>query len=356
MYRVVQKLKSLKSPLNNLGWSKDPHSHNLRENEALLVREFYEAERDEEKFLFQQAKIKWLSDGDKNSSYFHRVLKVRNNKSTILNLNDNVGNTYENDQIPPLFLKHFEDFLGNPQQGVIGADVCNAIREFLISGKMLGEINATLISLIPKVQTPSKVTDFRPIACCNVLYKCISKIITNRIKLVLGSLVSNNQSAFIPGRKIQDNILLTQEIMKGYNRKGGPKRVAFKIDLQKAYDTVSWKFLRKTLEEFGFHEKMVNWIMQCVTTVGFTLNVNGERIGYFKGGRGLRQGDRVSPYLFTLIMEVFSLMLKRQIENDTKFQYHFGCKSMKLVHVYFADDLLVMCHGDVDSVNAIKKH
>ncbi|GKB92604.1 RNA-directed DNA polymerase, eukaryota, reverse transcriptase zinc-binding domain protein [Tanacetum coccineum] len=93
----------------------------------------------------------------------------------------------------------------------------------------------------------------------------------------------------------------------------------------------------------------------CVTTAGFTLNVNGERIGYFKGGRGLRQGDRVSPYLFTLIMEVFSLMLKRQIENDTKFQYHFGCKSMKLVHVYFADDLLVMCHGDVDSVNVIKK-
>ncbi|GJZ14078.1 RNA-directed DNA polymerase, eukaryota, reverse transcriptase zinc-binding domain protein, partial [Tanacetum coccineum] len=354
---LFKRVESLRGQLQKVqsDIDKDPHNHNLRENEALLMKEFYEAERDEEKFLFQQAKIKWLSDGDKNSSYLHRVLKGRNNRSKILSLNDNAGNTYENDQIPPLFLKHFEDFLGNPQQGVIGADVCNAIREFLISGKMLGEINATLISLIPKVQTPSKVTDFRPIACCNVLYKCISKIITNRIKLVLGSLVSNNQSAFIPGRKIQDNILLTQEIMKGYNRKGGPKRVAFKIDLQKAYDTVSWKFLRKTLEEFGFHEKMVNWIMQCVTTAGFTLNVNGERIGYFKGGRGLRQGDPVSPYLFTLIMELFSLMLNRQIESDPKFQYHFGCKSMKMVHVCFADDLLVMCHGDSDYVKVIKK-
>ncbi|GKB18830.1 RNA-directed DNA polymerase, eukaryota, reverse transcriptase zinc-binding domain protein [Tanacetum coccineum] len=93
----------------------------------------------------------------------------------------------------------------------------------------------------------------------------------------------------------------------------------------------------------------------CVTTAGFTLNVNGERISYFKGGRDLRQGDPVSPYLFTLIMEVFSLMLKRQNENDTKFQYHFGCKSMQLVHVCFTDDLLVMCHGDADSVNVIKK-
>ncbi|GJW01841.1 RNA-directed DNA polymerase, eukaryota, reverse transcriptase zinc-binding domain protein [Tanacetum coccineum] len=331
---------------------KDPHNHILKENEALLVKEFYEAERDEEKFLFQQANIK----------------------------------CYENDQIPPIFLKHFEDFLGKTQQvhdiedcatlfhkrireddalrmitEVPDKEIKNAmfdIGDFKTPGpdgfttaffkKAWGIIGADVF------QTPSRVNDFRPIACCNVLYKCISKIIINRIKHVLGSLVSNNQSAFIPGRQIQDNILLTQEIMKGYNRKGGPKRVAFKIDLQKAYDTVSWKFLKKTLEEFGFHKKMFHWIMQCVTNAGFTLNVNGERIGYFKGRRGLRQGDHVSPYLFTLIIKVFSLMFNRQIERDLKFQYHFGCKTMKLVHVCFADDLLVMCHGDYDSVRVIK--
>nr|GEV03542.1 RNA-directed DNA polymerase, eukaryota, reverse transcriptase zinc-binding domain protein [Tanacetum cinerariifolium] len=416
MYQVVQKLKSLKIPLKKLGWSKgnlfkrveslrgqlqkvqtdidkDLHNHSLREREAMLVKELHEAEEDEEKFLFQPAKIKWLSDGDKNSSYFHKILKGRNNRSKILKLSDDVGINYEYEQIPQLFLKHFEGFLGKAQLkmvedvsdkeikkaifeiddskapgpdgfttaffkktwGIIGVDVCKAIKEFFISGKLLGEINATLISLIPKVQTPSRVTDFRPIACCNVLYKCISKIITNRIKPVLGYLVSSNQSAFILGRHIQDNILFTQELMKGYNRKGGPKRVAIKIDLQKAYDTVSWSFLKKVLVEFRFQERMVHWIMQCVSTVGFTLNVNGERVGYFKGGRGLRQGDPISLYLFTLIMEIFSLMLKRQIEKDPKFQYHFGCKDLKLVHVCFADDLLVMCHGDSNSVKVIKR-
>ncbi|GKG23655.1 RNA-directed DNA polymerase, eukaryota, reverse transcriptase zinc-binding domain protein [Tanacetum coccineum] len=86
---------------------------------------------------------------------------------------------------------------------------------------------------------------------------------------------------------------------------------------------------------------MVHWIMECVSTAGFTLNVNGERIGYFKGGRGLRKGDPISPYLFTLIMEMFSLMLQRQIERDPSFQYHYGCKQLKLVHICFADDLLV---------------
>ncbi|GJZ50731.1 RNA-directed DNA polymerase, eukaryota, reverse transcriptase zinc-binding domain protein [Tanacetum coccineum] len=95
-----------------------------------------------------------------------------------------------------------------------------------------------------------KVSDFRPIACCNVVYKCISKIITNRIKSGLAKLVQNNQSAFIPKRVIQDNIMLSQEILRGYGRKNGPKRCAIKIDLQKAYDTR--KIRDRT--EFKYHQ------------------------------------------------------------------------------------------------------
>ncbi|GKA16408.1 RNA-directed DNA polymerase, eukaryota, reverse transcriptase zinc-binding domain protein [Tanacetum coccineum] len=170
---------------------------------------------------------------------------------------------------------------------IFGKDVCKTVKEFFNSGRMLGELNATLISLVPKVQTPNKVTDFRHIACCNVLYKCISKVITNRIKHVFGLLVSSNQSAFIFERNIQDNILLTQELMKGYNRKVGPKRIALKIDLKKAYDI----------------------IMECITTVGFTLNVNGERIGYFKGRGGLRQvmchGDVTSIWVIKKALDEF---------------------------------------------------
>ncbi|GKC89296.1 RNA-directed DNA polymerase, eukaryota, reverse transcriptase zinc-binding domain protein [Tanacetum coccineum] len=190
----------------------------------------------------------------------------------------------------------------------------------------------------------------------NKLLKSFAKLENHSISLELAlQQFSSNQSAFIPGRNIQDNIMLTQEIMKGYNRKGGPKRVAIKIDLQKAYDTINWKFLKCTLKEFGFHVKMVHWIMECVSTAGFTLNVNGKRIGYFKGGRGIRQGDPISLYLFTLIMEMFSLMLQRQIERGPSFQYHYGCKQLKLLHICFADDLLVMCHGDTNYIRVIKK-
>ncbi|GKC42590.1 RNA-directed DNA polymerase, eukaryota, reverse transcriptase zinc-binding domain protein [Tanacetum coccineum] len=153
---------------------------------------------------------------------------------------------------------------------IIGKDVCLALKEFFVNGRILKQINSTLIALVPKIQTTQKVFDFRPIACCNVLYKCISKIITKRIKGCLDKLVKN-QSAFIPNRHIQDNILLAQELFKGYDRKVGPKRVALKVDIQKAYDTVNCQFLEYILNGFGFHERMVDRVMKCVTTTSFSI-------------------------------------------------------------------------------------
>ncbi|GJY43525.1 RNA-directed DNA polymerase, eukaryota, reverse transcriptase zinc-binding domain protein [Tanacetum coccineum] len=159
-------------------------------------------------------------------------------------------------------------------------------------------------SLVPKIYTPGKVSDFRPTACCNVLYKCISKIMTNRYKGVLGTLVNENQSAFIGGRKITDNILLAQELFRGYNMKQNVKKVSFKIDLQKSYDTISWEFLKDVFVMFGFHEKMVSWIMTCVTSTKFSININGKRVGYFKGV--FCHGDCESVRIVKKSMDEFS--------------------------------------------------
>nr|GFB55370.1 hypothetical protein [Tanacetum cinerariifolium] len=160
---------------------------------------------------------------------------------------------------------------------IVGKDVCLAVKDFFVTGKILREINSTLIALVPKMQTPQKVSDFRPIACCNVLYKCISKINTDRINGCLDKLVSKNQSAFIPNRHIQDNIMLAQEFFKGYDRKIGPKRVALKVDIQKSYDTVNWQFLKDILRGFGFHDRMVEWIMNVSPLLHF-LSVLMERV------------------------------------------------------------------------------
>ncbi|GJV39999.1 hypothetical protein Tco_1418439 [Tanacetum coccineum] len=200
---------------------------------------------------------------------------------------------------------------------IVGIDVCKAVRDFFANGRILQEINHTILALLPKVPTPTRINDYRPISCCNVIYKVISKLITNRIKEGLQDIVSDNQSAFVPGRSISDNILITQELMHNYHLNKGPHRCAFKIDIQKAYDTVDWKFLRDILGGFGFHPTMVGWIMTCVTSTSFSLCVNGDLHGYFKGRRGLRQGDPMSPYLFTLVMEILTLMLKRSVRKTS---------------------------------------
>ncbi|GJY23016.1 putative reverse transcriptase domain, reverse transcriptase zinc-binding domain protein [Tanacetum coccineum] len=205
---------------------------------------------------------------------------------------------------------------------IIGNDVIAAVREFFRNGTILKELNHTIITLIPKVKSPSRVNDYRPISCCNVLFKCISKIIANRIKHCLKSIVSPNQSAFVPGRSITDNILLTQELMHNYHLDRGPPRCAFKVDIQKAYDTVDWNFLRMILHGFGFHETMVSWIMECVSSTSYSICINGSLHGFFKGKRGLRQGDPLSPYLFTLVMEVLTLMLQRRVQASDCFTYH----------------------------------
>ncbi|GJU46490.1 RNA-directed DNA polymerase, eukaryota, reverse transcriptase zinc-binding domain protein [Tanacetum coccineum] len=141
--------------------------------------------------------------------------------------------------------------------------------------------------------------------------------------------------------------------MHNYHLDRGSPRCAFKVDIQKAYDTVDWDFLKQVLLAFGFHDRMILWIMECVTTISFSISINGTLHGYFKGKRGLRQGDPMSPYLFTLVMEVFTLMLKRKVRDSHDFIYHRYCADLELINLCFADDLFIFAHGDPSSAKVI---
>ncbi|KAL0290981.1 UNVERIFIED_CONTAM: Transposon TX1 uncharacterized protein [Sesamum radiatum] len=213
---------------------------------------------------------------------------------------------------------------------VVGEEVSSAIIDFFKKGRLLKQLNATLLTLIPKVRTPHSVAEFRPISCCNVIYKVITKILVSRIRESLDLLISPSQNAFVPGRLISDNVLLAQELFSGYNQCRLPPRCALKVDLRKAYDTVEWDFLIATLQLFGFPATFIRWIEECVTSAHYSVVVNGGVHGFFAGQEQL-------------------------IEQDGEFRYHWRCQDLKLFQLSFADDLILLCKADVRSVNLFSR-
>jgi hypothetical protein len=179
---------------------------------------------------------------------------------------------------------------------------------------MDGVINSTNIALIPRKKTHVSVTEFRPISLCNVVYKIIAKVLANRLKMVLPSIISPNQSAFLSGRLITDNILAAYETMHSMHTKMWSKVgfMGIKLDMSKAYDRVEWGFLEAEMTKLGFAIGWIKLVMECSTTVRYSIVVNGRPVGNIVPTRGLRQGDPLSPYLFILCAEALSSMIHKQ--------------------------------------------
>nr|GEW13022.1 hypothetical protein [Tanacetum cinerariifolium] len=336
MYQLTTKLKCMKKHMRKLvhdhgnlhervdklrveldeiqkALDKSPSNSNIRDEEVVYINAFNEAKLDEERFLKQKAKIDWLDVGDSNSTYFHKAIKShnqRNRTESIINA-DNI--VCSGPGVQAAFVHHYESFLGTDMHcdelqceglfskkiseascsnmvrhisneeiklvmfsigddksprpdgytsmffkrswDIVGFDVCKAVTDFFNNGLILREINHTFLAIIPK------------------------------------EVVSDNQSAFVPGRRITDNILITQELMHGYH-----------LD---------------------------------------------------KGKRGLRQGDPLSPYLFTLVMEVLTLILHKRVSAADSFAFHKYYDRLGLVNVCFADDLFIFARGDVNSAKVI---
>ena len=136
---------------------------------------------------------------------------------------------------------------------------------------LLKAFTHTFITLIPKPPNPEEVSHFRPISLSNVLYKIISKVLVNRLKPIINSIITPFQNAFIKGRNITDNILLAHEIIDVVRKKRG-KRDSYgvlKIDMSKAYDRINWNFLKVVLTVMRFDPKWVRWIMECFTIIEY---------------------------------------------------------------------------------------
>lgn len=149
----------------------------------------------------------------------------------------------------------------------------------------------------------------------------------------------------VKGRQILGTSLIANEIIDSIVRKKGSGFLC-KLDIEKAYDHISWGFILRTLQKMGFGEKSVKRINWCISTLSFSV-VNGSPTDFIKSSRGLRKGDPLSPDLFVLGMETLSLLLDKAIGGGYLSRFSFKMENSKeevVSHLLFADDTLVFCN------------
>ncbi|GJT32442.1 hypothetical protein Tco_0922861 [Tanacetum coccineum] len=339
MFKVVQKLKCLKKPFRKLLYEKgnlhtnvvrlrdeldnvqtrldvDPFNSCLHEEEARVVVEFNEA----------------------------LIMQKRSRIDNVTSVN---GTIFENEKVVDAFVAHYSQFF--EQAGITESfntsqlfttRVDDSDASYMVHNVMQQEVKDALFSMgNDKAPGPDGYTTafFKEAWGADDVTNAVREFFTNgkllkELNHMIIALILKNQSAFVPGPSISDNILLIQELMHNYHLDRGVPRCAFKVDIQKAYDTVDWLFLREVLVGFGFHERMIAWIMECVTTSSFSICINGSLHGYFKGKRGLRR-----------------------VRINDSFTYHRYCSELELINLCFVDDLFLFVHGDVQSASTIKE-
>nr|XP_051205578.1 uncharacterized protein LOC127319648 [Lolium perenne] len=369
----------------------------------------------EELMWMQRSRVAWLREGDRNTRYFHRKATWRRKKNKILKLKRPDGSWAENEEeigematsffanlytkdddvLPadllhlfsprvdddmnqtlcaPFSEKEISDALfqigplkapgpdGFPARflqrnwDLLKEDIIKAVQAFFSSGEMPEVVNDTAIILIPKKNNPEELKDFRPISLCNVVFKIISKCMVNRLRPLLHDIISPMQSAFIPGRLITDNALMAFECFHAIqsNSADRSKFCAYKLDLAKAYDRVDWRYLEGVMTKLGFHSTWVRWIMQCVTTVRYSVRLNGHVLDTFTPTRGLRQGDPLSPYLFLLVADGLSRLIQKEVEDGNLKELMICRRAPGMSHLLFADDSLLFFQGSVQQASVVK--
>lgn len=229
-------------------------------------------------------------------------------------------------------------------------------RIFFQHGRLLKKLNHTLITLIPKMNGACNFNQFRPISLCNFVYKIISKILVNRLRPLLAKIIDPAQSAFVPKRWITENVVIAQEIVHSFkNTKKKKGFVGFKLDFHKAYDSLEWNFIMAVLKALGFNQYSSQLIHQCISTVTYTLLLNGTKSLSFSPSRGIRQGDPLSPYLFILCSEVLARLINREESRGSISGVKVAVGAPSISKLLYADDVLLFCEAKISEVNSLMK-
>ncbi|CAN6572428.1 unnamed protein product [Malus baccata var. baccata] len=366
-------------------------NNDLFEEEIVAKTTVMESLQMQEAFWKDRARVKWLTKGDRNSSFFHAYARIKSSNSHIscildgnnlltdpLAIENHIVNFYqtlfgssftpsdsENDLLSALPTDEeikeavfslsassapgpdgFPGFFYHHCWDIVSFDVIQFVKQFFQSNWLYPNANSNFLVLIPKVEDAISMIHFRPIALANFLFKIIPKILAVRLSHVVQRIISPHQAAFIPGRRITDCIGLVSECFNVLDKKTRGGNMGVKVDIAKAFDTLDWSFLLRVLTNFGFSTCFIDWVSTILRSAKLSILINGSPHGFFSCSRGVRQGDPLSPLLFCLAEEALSRGLSRlQLDGLTKPTFApRGCISPS--HVLYADDLFIFCRSD----------
>ncbi|GKE02211.1 putative RNA-directed DNA polymerase, partial [Tanacetum coccineum] len=350
------------------------------------------------KDLAQRSKIKWSIEGDENSKYFHGILNSKRRYLAIKGIKWEGEWVTDAQRVKDTFMEHFREKFspvetisvchrshrfksvnetqclelikplslvelkqavwscGNDKApgpdgftfsllkrywDMFQQDIFNFVSEFFNTGFIPFGCNSSFITLIPKVINPMNVGDYRPISLIGIQYKIIAKVMALRLAKVVDSVVSMEQSAFIKGRQILDGPLMVNEILALYKKKK-KKAMIFKVDFEKAFDSLSWNYLDRMMEFMHFPDKWRGWIRACLHSARASVLVNGSSSNEFRLHRGLRQGDPLSPFLFIIAMEGLHIAMEDAKAAGLFHGLNLDNIGLHLSRLLYADDVIFM--------------
>ncbi|KAL5716607.1 hypothetical protein ACHQM5_009747 [Ranunculus cassubicifolius] len=407
------KINNISSELDNVQISleEDAFDTELQDIETALEEardNFINLEND---MWQQRAKSKNLFEGERNSSYYHNRVKIRAAKSFITSIEDKDGKLLrDHEEIKNHIVQAFQDrFARKPVEmdndllnlipnsmsthcavldripdedevkatvftmnagsspgpdgfhglffqscwEIVGKDVTRAVISFFKDSFMPSSLNSNFIILLPKIRNPKNVSHYRPICLSNFAFKIVTKILAVRLAGFADKVISQEQLGFIKGRCSMSGIALASEMANEMHlpRKGG--NLGLKLDISQAYDSISWEFLLAVLGRFGFSNTWCEWIKAIIQSSRFSIILNGGPVGFFATGRGLKQGDPLSPILFAFAQDILSRALN-QLFEENQVKYMVRRKGVNgPTHLMFADDVFLFANGQIKGIKVL---
>ncbi|XP_050217765.1 uncharacterized protein LOC126668619 [Mercurialis annua] len=327
-----------------------------------------------ESLWHQKSRLKWNLSGDRNANFFHTTASVHSKInhiselsingtqfSTVSAIKDQVHVFYKLLYKRPFYIEFSLDFLSvltlSDQQAdslVTGfskeePDILSLFKQFQQTGEIPKGINTAFLVLIPKFSGASYLSDFRPISLINGVLKLLSKVLANRLSPLMPVIISANQFGFIKGRNIHDCHMIASEILHLANRRRD-QLFLIKMDFKTAFDSISWNFILKIMARMNFPKTWIDWISSLFLSSQLSVLVNGSPTQNFFMGKGVRQGDLLSPMLFVLAAEGLKAMIDKAISLALLDGVHIDGYSEPASILQFADDTLIFVPKDLSMI------